>query len=283
MHTPSASQLRKAQVFRDRHHQGDGFIIPNPWDAGSARLLAQTGFEALATTSAGLAFAQGLPDGAVPRERVLAHLADIAAATDLPVNADLENGYGDAPEAAAEAIRLAAQAGAVGGSIEDTTGHADSPLYSIGAAAERVRAAVEAARALPIPFTLTARAENFFIGREDLADTIARLQAYQEAGADVLFAPGLRTAQDIATVVRSVDRPVNVLAGFGGMALSAQELFALGVRRISVGGGLARAAWGAVLRAAHEMRTQGSFGYLGEAAGGAALNAMFRPYVGGQP
>lgn len=279
MQAPTAAHLKKAQAFRDRHHQGEGFVIPNPWDAGTARLLAQAGFEALATTSAGQAWSRGLPDGAVSREQVLAHLMEIAAATELPVSADLENGFGDAPEEAARTIRLAAEAGVVGGSIEDSTGRPDDPQYDIAFAAERVRAAVEAARSLPMPFTLTARAENFFIGREDLADTIARLQAYQEAGADVLYAPGLRRAEDIATVLREVDRPLNVLAGFGGLALSAPELFAMGVRRVSVGGALARAALGGFLRAAREMREQGSFGFLREAASGAEINGAFRAYT----
>ncbi len=275
----SAEHRKKAQAFRDRHFQSEGFIIPNPWDAGTARLLAHAGFEALATTSAGLAFSLGLPDGAVPRERVLAHLEEIAAATGLPVSADLENGYADAPEDVARTIRQAAQAGVVGASIEDVTGRADAPFYDIGFAAERIRAAVEAARALPIPFTLTARAENFFLGKQDLADTIARLQAFQEAGADVLYAPGLSRSEDIATVIRAVDRPVNVLAGFGGSTLNAPELFALGARRVSVGGAMARSALGAFMQAAREMQEQGSFGYMRTAASGAAINAIFRPYA----
>src|SRR5579863_7605349 len=203
-----SSQNEKARAFRAYHEAPGAFIIPNPWDIGTARLLAQAGFKALATSSAGYAFSRGLPDSAVGREQMLVHLAEIAGATDLPVSADLENGFGDAPEDCAETIRLAAQAGVVGGSIEDATTRADDPIYAHEAAAERVRAAVEAARALPFPFTLTARCENYLWGRPDLGDTIRRLQAYQEAGADVLYAPGLKTREDIATLVRSVDRPV---------------------------------------------------------------------------
>jgi len=194
-----------------------------------------------------------------------------------------KNGFGDSPQEAAQTILEAAATGIVGGSIEDASGDPAQPIYELGLAAARIEAAAEAARSLGFRFMLTARAENYLYGRADPADTIRRLQAYQEAGADVLFAPGLRNAQDIATVVRSVDRPVNVLAGFGGMVLNAQDLFALGVRRVSVGGGLARAAWGAVQRAALEMRARGSFSYLDDAASGAELNAMFRPHAAPRP
>ncbi|MEX3931530.1 isocitrate lyase/phosphoenolpyruvate mutase family protein [Paraburkholderia phymatum] len=260
------SQADKARAFRALHEASDPFVIPNPWDIGSARLLEALGFKALATTSAGYAFSRGVPDNAVGREQMIRHLADLAPATNLPVSADLENGFGDAPEDAAETIRQAAAAGVVGGSIEDATGRAGDPIYAYDLAVERVRAAVEAARALPFPFMLTARAENYLVGRPDLAGTIRRLQAFQEAGADVLYAPGLKTREDIAAVVSSVDRPVNVLMGMAGMPFSVEELAQMGVKRISVGGALARAALGAMLRAAKEMLLRGTFTYTSEAA-----------------
>ncbi|SEJ06269.1 isocitrate lyase/PEP mutase family protein [Paraburkholderia diazotrophica] len=260
------SQADKARAFRALHEASDPFVIPNPWDIGSARLLEALGFKALATTSAGYAFSRGVPDNAVGREQMIRHLADLAPATDLPVSADLENGFGDAPEDAAETIRQAVSAGVVGGSIEDATGRADDPIYAHVHAVERVRAAVEVARSLPFPFTLTARAENYLVGRPDLADTIRRLQAFQEAGADVLYAPGLKTREDIAAVVSSVDRPVNVLMGMAGMPFTIEELAQIGVKRISVGGALARAALGAMLRAAKEMLERGTFTYTSEAA-----------------
>ena len=237
-------------------------------------MLEILGFEAVATTSAGYAFSQGRPDNGVSRESVIAHVAALSAATDLPVSADLENGFGDAPEIAAETIRLAAAAGAVGGSIEDATGRAEDPIYDFGAAVDRVAAAVGAARGLNIPFTLTARCENYLVGRPDLKDTIARLQAYQEAGADVLFAPGLTSREDIATVLSSVDRPVNVIA-VTGMALNLAELSAMGVRRVSVGSALSRVALGAFLNAAKEMKESGTFGFADQTVGYGELNAMF--------
>ena len=264
------------QAFRALHERSSAFLIPNPWDAGTARLLAALGFEALATTSAGYALSIGKLDGAVGREAMMAHVAAIAAATELPVNADLENGFGDAPEFAAETTRMAAGAGAAGGSIEDSTGRPEDPIYALEFAAERVRAAVEAARGLPIPFMLTARAENFITGRPDLGDTIRRLQAYQEAGADVLYAPGLMRKEDIADVLSSVDRPVNVLAGLKGFSLSHAELSAMGVKRISVGGSLARAALGGFLRAAREMREQGTFSFVEDAANYKDLAALLQ-------
>ncbi|HEY2322524.1 MAG TPA: isocitrate lyase/phosphoenolpyruvate mutase family protein [Thermoanaerobaculia bacterium] len=259
------NQHEKGTAFRALHHRETAFIIPNPFDAGTARLLAQLGFEALATTSAGYAFTVGQRDNTISREQMMLHVAAIAAATPLPVSADLEHGFGDEPEVVAETIRLGAEAGLAGGSIEDSTKRPDDPLYDIGRAAERIRAAAEAAHALPFPFTLTARAENFLVGKPDLADTIRRLQAYQEAGADVLYAPALKTPEDIATVVRSVDRPVNVLMGLPGVRLSLSDLSALGVKRISVGSGLARAALGAFLRAATEMREHGTFTFADDA------------------
>jgi 2-methylisocitrate lyase-like PEP mutase family enzyme len=268
-------QSSKADSFRALHTLAGGFVIPNPWDAGTARLLARLGFKALATTSAGFSFSRGRPDKSVPREPLLAHLAEIVAATDLPVSADLENGFADAPEEVSRTIRLAAQAGVVGGSIEDSTGRSDDPLYTREFAAERIRAAAEAARSLPFGFTLTARAENYFIGRPDLADTIARLQAYQEAGADVLYAPGLTSQEDIATVVREVDRPVNVLIGFPGISLGARELGELGVQRVSVGGSLARAALAAFISAAAELSDRGTATYANGAISGGELNKLF--------
>src|SRR5215831_20031818 len=207
------TQKEKGQAFRALHHRDRAFIIPNPWDIGTARVLAHLGFEALATTSMGFAFSIGHRDNTITREDAIRHAGAIASSVDIPVSADLENGFSDAPEAAAETIRLAAAAGVVGGSIEDATGRADNPIYELAHAADRVRAAVAVARALPFTFTLTARAENYLHGRPDLKDTIKRLQAYQEAGADVLYAPGLTTRNDIAAVVKSVDRPVNVLMG----------------------------------------------------------------------
>lgn len=258
----------KGRVFRALHERAGAFVIPNPWDVGTARLLAQLGFEALATTSAGYAFSAGRRDNTVPREEMMAHVAAIAGATDLPVSADLESGFGDTADAVAETFRMAAEAGVVGASIEDG-------LREIEEAAERVRAAVEAVRGLPFEFTLTARCENYLVGRPDLGDTIKRLQAYQEAGADVLYAPGLTSKKGIAAVVVSVDRPVNVVMGLRGAQLSVAELSAMGVKRVSVGSALSRAALGAFLRAAREMREQGTFGFASEAASFAEINGMF--------
>ncbi len=270
------TQLDKGLAFRALHQRKSAFIIPNPWDVGTARLLAHLGFEALATTSAGYAFSAGRPDGAVGRDETIAHVAAMAAATDLPVSGDLEHGFADDPDVVAETIRLAANAGLVGGSIEDSTGRADAPLYELAAAADRIRAAADAVRGLPFCFTLTARAENYLVGRPDLADTIQRLQAYQEAGADVLYAPGLTRQAEIASVVSSVDRPVNVLMGLHGIPLNLDELSAMGVKRVSVGGALARAALGAFLRAANEMREHGTFGFTADAANHRELNAIFQ-------
>lgn len=270
------TQLEKARAFRALHERDSAFIIPNPWDAGTARLLAHLGFEALATTSMGYAFSLGRRDNTLSRDETLAYASAIVAATDLPVSADLENGFGDASEIAAETIQLAAAVGVVGGSIEDATGHPDDPIYAIEHAVERVRAAVEAAHSLSFPFTLTARAENYLFGRPDIDDTIKRLQAYQEAGADVLYAPGLATKDDIASVVRSVDRPVNVVMGLRGVQLSLAELSAIGVHRISVGSALCRAALGAFLRAAQEMRDRGTFTFAAEAVNPREISAIFK-------
>jgi 2-methylisocitrate lyase-like PEP mutase family enzyme len=270
------TQAEKGRVFRALHQRDRAFIIPNPWDIGTARLLAHLGFEALATTSMGYAFSMGQRDNTVDRERMLTHVAAIASATDLPVSADLENGYGDAPEVVAETIRLAAAAGVVGGSIEDSTGRPDQPISDREQAVERVRAAAEAVRSLPFAFTLTGRAENYLHGRPDLEDTIGRLQAYQEAGADVLYAPGLASKDDIAAVVSSVDRPVNVLMGLRGVQLSLTALSAMGVRRVSVGSALCRAALGAFLRAAREMREHGTFTFANEAVSPGEISAIFK-------
>ena len=269
------TQTEKALAFRALHQRDGAFLIPNPWDIGTARILAHFGFQALATTSAGFAFSIGRRDGKVSRDEVMAHISAVAAATPLPVSADLENGFGDAAETAAETIRLAAAAGAVGGSIEDSTGVRDHPIFAFDHAVERVRAAAQAARALPFPFTLTARAENYLYGRTDLNDTIKRLQAFQEAGADVLYAPGLASKEDIAAVVRSVGHPVNVLAGLPGMAHTREELAGLGVKRISIGSGLARAAVHATLSAAREMRDRGTFHFTQNIVSLSEVSAMF--------
>ena len=266
----------KGRAFRALHERDRAFIIPNPWDIGSARLLAHAGFEALATTSAGYAFSVGKTDNTIDRDEMIAHVAQIAAATDLPVNADLENGYGDSPERAAETIRLAAEAGACGGSIEDATGKTDHPIYEIAHAADRIRAAAETVRALPFTFTLTARAENYLNGRPDIKDTIKRLQAYQEAGANVLYAPGLTSKEDIAAVVSSVDRPINVLAGLQNAPLTLAELSALGVRRVSIGSLLSRAAYGAAIHAATEMRERGTFTFADQAISFRDLTTIFK-------
>jgi 2-methylisocitrate lyase-like PEP mutase family enzyme len=269
------TQAEKCREFVALHQREQAFIIPNPWDVGSARLLQSLGFEALATTSAGFAFSIGKADGAVNRNAMLEHAAALASATDLPVSADLENGYADDPAGVAETVRLAAQTGLAGCSIEDVPQGRGRAPYELQFAADRVRAAVEAARSLPFPFTLTARSENFIVGRPDLRDTIARLQAFQEAGADVLFAPGLKSKEDITTVLRSIDRPLNVIMGLQGVQLSLADLSALGVGRISVGSALARAALTSFLRAAREMRDRGTFTFAEDSVKYADLNAMF--------
>jgi len=266
------SQADKAQRFLALHRPGEPLLMPNPWDLGSARLLASLGFEALATTSSGFAATLGRNDGSVTRDEALVNAAVIVAATDLPVSADLENAYADDPAGAAETMRLAIEVGLAGASIED---FAEEPgIYDIGQATERVAAAAEAAHAGSVPLVLTARAENFIRGNPDLADTIARLQAYSEAGADVLYAPGLRSFEDISQVVREVDRPVNVLALDDTPPVA--EMARAGVARISVGGGFAFAAIGAVVAAASELREQGTYGWrAGAAAGAAAARRAF--------
>jgi 2-methylisocitrate lyase-like PEP mutase family enzyme len=270
------TQVEKGRIFRALHERDQAFIIPNPWDVGTARLLAHLGFEALASTSAGYAFSAGQRDNRIGREETMTHVAALVSATDLPVSADLENGFGDSPTVVAETIRLAAQTGLVGGSIEDVSGRPAGAVYEIEHAADRIRAAVEAARSLPFHFTLTARAENYLVGRPDLKDTIRRLQAFQEAGADVLYAPGLTNKADIAAVVGSVDRPVNVIMGLQGVQLSLEDLSAIGVKRISVGSALARAALGAFLRAAREMKEHGTFIFAEQAVSYRDISAMFK-------
>ena len=269
------TQADKGRVFRELHQRDGAFIIPNPWDAGTARLLAHLGFEALATTSMGYAFSVGRRDNTIGRDETVAYASAMASATNLPVSADLENGFGDSPEIAAETIRLAAAAGVVGGSIEDATGRPHQPIYELEHAVERVRAAAAAAHSLPFIFTLTARAENYLHGRPDLKDTIKRLQAYQEAGADVLYAPGLTSKEAIAAVVSSVDRPVNVVMGLQGVQLSLAALAEIGVKRVSVGSALCRTALGAFLRGAREMREHGTFDFAKDAVNPHEANAIF--------
>ncbi|WP_018146951.1 isocitrate lyase/PEP mutase family protein [Henriciella marina] len=266
------NQHQKAGAFRALHEEGC-FIMPNPWDVGSARILQGLGFKALATTSAGFANSIGLQDYEVTRDMVLSHAAALCEATDIPISADLENGFGDAAETCAETIGLAADTGLVGGSIEDFS-TALGQQYDLEKARDRVAAAAEAANALPFPFTLTARAENFFTGFPDLADTIARLQAYQEAGAHILFAPGLRSIDDIRTVLSSIDRPLNVLMGPRDGFVPVADLAALGVRRISLGSSLSNAAHGALIRAAQELVETGTFEFTRDGIGGDRVAAI---------
>jgi 2-methylisocitrate lyase-like PEP mutase family enzyme len=251
----NATQLEKAQRLRELHQQPGLFVIPNPWDAGSARVLSGLGFHALATSSAACAIALGCRDGAISRDEAIDHVRAIVNATELPVSADLENGFGDAPSFAAETLRLAADAGAVGGSIEDATGDDRRPLYEFSLAVERVAAAVEAARAMAFPFTFTARAENFIRGNPDLDDTIRRLQAFEKAGADVLFAPGLPTLDAIRQVCAAVTKPVNIMAGMPKKTFSLAELADAGVKRVSLGASLHRAALDALISAGREIQS----------------------------
>ena len=258
----TATQSDKATRFKALH-QGPGvFVIPNPWDAGSARILAGLGFQALATSSSASAGVLGRRDGKVTREEALALARSIVMATDLPVSADLEKGFGDAPATVAETIRLAAEVGLVGCSIEDATGDRNKPLYDIGHATERVEAATQAARALPFPFTLTARSENFLRGNPDLEDTIKRLQAFERAGADVLFAPGLPDLASVQAVCTAVSKPVNFMVGIRGKSFSVAELAGAGVRRISLASSLYHAAMSGLLLAAREVKEKGTFDYL---------------------
>jgi 2-methylisocitrate lyase-like PEP mutase family enzyme len=269
----TVSQKDKAVRFQALHQAPGHFVIPNPWDGASARILAGLGFLALATSSGAQAGTLGRRDGKVNRDEALAHARAIVAATDLPVSADLEKGFGDAPAAAAETIRMAAAVGLVGGSIEDATGEKDKPLYDVTQAAERVAAAVEAARMLPFPFTLTARSENFLRGNPNLDDTIKRLQAYERAGADVLFAPGLPDLAAVRTVCSAVSKPFNFMVGIKGKSFTVAELAAAGVKRISLAGSLYRAAMSGLLDAAREVKDKGTFGYLDRAVSTPDLNA----------
>jgi 2-methylisocitrate lyase-like PEP mutase family enzyme len=256
------TQTTKAKCFQILHREGGVLLIPNAWDAGSSRILAQSGFEALATSSGAAAGTLGRRDGRIAREEALAHARSIVEATSLPVSADLENGFGAAPETVAETIKLAAGVGLVGGSIEDFTGYKDHPLHDIGYAAERVAAAVEAARSLPFPFILTARAENYFRGKPDLGDTIKRLQAYEKAGADVLFAPALPDLAAVREVCAAVSAPVNFMVGIKGKSFTVPELVAAGVKRISFGTSLYRAAITGLLGAVAGIKKKGTFDYL---------------------
>jgi len=272
-------QKTKAEAFKSLHERTGMFVIPNPWDAGSAKILASLGFESLTTTSAGLAFSLGKPDGEgnVTREETLRNAEAIVLATHLPVAGDLENGYGDDPATCFETILLAANSGLVGGSIEDATGRSENPIYSLDLAVERVKAAVKAARSLPFHFTLTARAENHINGRHDIQDTVRRLQAFAEAGADVLFAPGLKTRNEIETVVKAVaPLPLNVVLGLTDTSLTLSELSDLGVKRVSLGSSLARSAYGAFTRAAEEIRHKGSFNFASAAIPYGEINALFK-------
>ena len=256
------SQVEKAAAFRALHERPGAFIIPNPWDAGTAKLLAALGFEALATTSLGLANMLGRADSAVSRAEVIANCRAIAEATDLPVNVDLENCFAHAPVAAAEAIGLAAEAGAVGGSIEDSTGDAKEPIYEFDLAVARVRAAADLAHSLPVPFLLTARAENLLHGCNDMADTIRRLQAYEAAGADVLYAPGLCNLDEVRQVTGALKRPFNVVTGWLDPGTTAAQLADAGAKRISVGGALSRLALAAFVNAGRAMKDDGSFAWM---------------------
>jgi len=272
------SQAEKARAFRALHERAGVFIMPNPWDAGTAKLFASLGFEALATTSLGVAASLGRVDGtlSVTREELIGNCRELAAATELPVSADLENGYADDPEEAAGILRLAAEAGIVGGSIEDATGDAAKPIYDFDFAVKRVAAAVRVARSLSLPFTFTARADGLLHGQRDLDEVIARLQAFEAAGADVLYAPGLKDLASIRKVVAAVKKPVNVVIGNIDPALTARQLADAGVRRISIGGALSRLAFARVREAAIAMRDAGSFAWLDEAMPGKELKTILR-------
>jgi len=272
----TATQGDKAARFRALHAGPGAFVIANPWDAGSARVLAALGFPALATSSGAQAGVLGRRDGRVARDEALAHARAIVEATELPVSADLEKCFGDTPAVVAETIRLAAGTGLVGGSVEDATGDKAKPLYDFAYAVERVAAAAEAARALPFPFTLTARAENFLRGNPDLDDTILRLQAFERAGADVLFAPGLPDLASVRTVCAALRRPFNFMAGIKGKTFTVAELEAAGVRRISLATSLYRAAVSGLVEAAREVKDRGTFGYLDRTLTTPELNAFMR-------
>ncbi|WP_254437863.1 isocitrate lyase/PEP mutase family protein [Ruegeria arenilitoris] len=268
------NQETKFELFKALHDGDEAFVIPNPWDAGSARLLACMGFEALATTSAGYAFSKGKLDSfaSLSREEILANAAEIVQATDLPVAADLEDGFGADPKICAETVRQAIEVGLVGGSIEDATGDESNPIYPLPMAVDRIRAAADAVQGKP--FLLTARAESYLWGRKDLLDTIRRLQAFSDAGADVLYAPGLPDLEAIRTVCRALDKPVNVVMGLQAPTYTVAQLAEAGVKRISVGGSFARAAFGALQRAAVEVRETGTFTYASDAMPGAEISKV---------
>jgi 2-methylisocitrate lyase-like PEP mutase family enzyme len=273
---PSVSQHEKALRFQSLHNAARAFVIANPWDAGSARILAGLGYLALTTSSGASAAILGRRDGQVSRDEALGQIRDIVAATDLPVAADLEKGFGDSPEVVAETIRLAAEAGLVGGSIEDATGDKAKPLFDFNHAVERIAAAAQAARALPFPFMLTARSENFLRGNPDLDDTIKRLQAFEKAGADVLFAPGLPSLDAVRTVCSSLSKPFNFMVGIRGKSFTVAELEAAGVRRISLATSLYRAAMSGLVNAAREAKELGTFGYLDASLTTPELNAFMK-------
>ena len=274
MHNPRPTVADKRRVFHKMHESGC-FAIPNPWDVGSALYLQGLGFKALATTSSGFAWSQGRPDGGMSRDQVLAHLHGMVAATDVPVNADFESGFARTAGEVAESVALAVRAGVAGFSIEDSTGNPDDPLFDLGTAVERMRAARHAIDQAGGDTLLVGRAECFLVGRPDLQETIARLRAYANAGADCLYAPGIRTREDIASVVAAVaPKPLNLLVGSAG-ELTLQDIAALGVRRVSVGGALARSAWGGFMRAATLIAKEGRFEAFRDAASGHELNALF--------
>jgi 2-methylisocitrate lyase-like PEP mutase family enzyme len=265
----------KGEDFRRLHERAGAFVLPNPWDVGTARILASLGFEALATTSAGQAFSLGVRDGTVARAEVLAHCRAMSAATDLPVSADLEKGFGDSPESVMETIQAAADTGLAGCSIEDHTGRRDDPIFEFGLAVERIEAAVQAVRALPGDFVLTARCENLRWGYGDLSDTIRRLQAFEKAGADVLYAPSLPDLDSIGTVCASLTKPVNVLVGLSGSLFTVADLAGVGVKRVSVGSALARLSFGAFIDAAREIKHAGTFNFASRAIGFSDLELHF--------
>jgi 2-methylisocitrate lyase-like PEP mutase family enzyme len=273
--THMKTQQEKSAAFVALHQNPGCFLIPNPWDKGSAILLESIGFQALASTGAGYAFALGKPDLAVGAKDMLGYFKDICDVTDVPISADMQNGFGETPESAAQTIVAAARVGLVGGSIEDASGNTLNAIYDIGLATARIAAAAENAKSLDFKFMLTARCENYLYGNPSIGDTIKRLQAYQEAGADVLYAPGIQTIEDIKAVLSSIDKPMNLLMGFASSALTVSDVAALGVKRISIGGSMARAAMGALKRAGAEMLEHGTFNYAKEAMAGKDLNTLF--------
>ncbi|OED36447.1 2-methylisocitrate lyase [Chromatiales bacterium (ex Bugula neritina AB1)] len=273
--TSGDSSSGKGEIFRNLHNQQEGFVIPNPWDVGTSKILASMGYKALATTSAGMSFSMGIPEGTATRAQTLEHCRLIVNATDLPVSADLENGFDDTPDGVAQCVLEAAETGLAGCSIEDHTGRRDDPIYEFSLALERIEAAVAACRSLPYDFVFTARCENFLWGRNDLDDTIKRLSAFETAGADVLYAPGLRDLESIRIVCEALNNPVNVVMGMPGALFGMKELHAAGVRRISVGSALARASFGTFVRAAEEMAGDGTFTFSNDAIGFDRMDAFF--------